>query len=117
MDRLEHFTINVNHTAGKLLALTGDLSRNPIAQPQTDGAYDDEYVINNNQLPYKFFRITVALAAIPTKYRAERTKARAKLITGYGQQTPVNKASLIAIVTHRTHALTYNLLTKCQNTS
>ena len=78
MDRLEHSTINVNHIAGKLLALTGDLSKSPIALPQTDGAYDDEHVINNIQLHYKFFRPTVALATIPTKYRTERTKSRSK---------------------------------------
>ena len=54
LDRLAHFNINVNHIAGKHLALTDYLSRNPTAPPQTDDAYDEEYV-NNNILPhYKF---------------------------------------------------------------
>ena len=47
MDRLAHFTFNVNHIAGKHLALTDYLSRNPSAPPQTDEAYDEDYVINN----------------------------------------------------------------------
>ena len=47
LDRLAHFTINVNHIAGKHLALTDYLSRNPSMPPQTDEAYDEEYVINN----------------------------------------------------------------------
>ena len=47
LDRLAHFSINVRHIAGKHLALTDYLSRNPTAPPQAaDDAYD-EYVINN----------------------------------------------------------------------
>ena len=38
--RLAHFTINVNHIAGKHLALTDYLSRNPKAPPQRDEAYE-----------------------------------------------------------------------------
>ena len=52
--RLAHFTINVNHIAGKHLALTDYLSRNPTAPPQTDDAYGEEYVINNILPHYKF---------------------------------------------------------------
>ena len=54
LDRLADFTINVNHIAGKHLALTDYLSRNPTAPPQTDDAYDEEYVINNILPHYKF---------------------------------------------------------------
>ena len=54
LDRLTHFTINVSHIAGKHLALTDYLSRNPSAPPQTDEAYDEEYVINNVIPHYKF---------------------------------------------------------------
>ena len=54
LDRLAHFTINVSHIAGKHLALTDYLSRNPSAPPQTDEAYDEEYVINNVIPHYKF---------------------------------------------------------------
>ena len=54
LDRLAHFTINVNHIAGKHLALTDYLSRNPSAPPQTDDVYDEEYVINSILPHYKF---------------------------------------------------------------
>ena len=47
LDRLAHFTINVNHIAGEHLALTDYLSRNPSMPPPTDEAYDEEYVINS----------------------------------------------------------------------
>ena len=46
LDRLPHFNINVNHIAGKHLALTDYLSRNPVLSPQADDTYDEEYVIN-----------------------------------------------------------------------
>ena len=42
------------HIAGKHLALTDYLSKNPTAPPQTDDAYDEEYVINNILPHYKF---------------------------------------------------------------
>ena len=54
MDRLAHFTINVNHIAGKHLALTDYLSRNPVLPPQADNTYDEEYVINNILPHYSF---------------------------------------------------------------
>ena len=54
LDRLAHVTINVNHIAGKHLALTDYLSKNPSTPPQTDEAYDEEYVINNIMPHYKF---------------------------------------------------------------
>ena len=47
LNQLAHFSINVSHIAGKHLALTDYLSRNPTAPPQADDAYDKEYVINN----------------------------------------------------------------------
>ena len=54
MNRLAHFTINVNHIAGKHLALTDYLSRNPNAPPQRDEAYEEEYVINSIVPHYEF---------------------------------------------------------------
>ena len=54
LDRLAHFTINVNHIAGKHLALTDYLSRNPVLPPQADDTYDEEYVINNILPHYSF---------------------------------------------------------------
>ena len=54
LDRLAHFNINVHHIADKHLALTDFLSRNPILPPQTDDAYDKEYVINNKLPHYNF---------------------------------------------------------------
>ena len=42
LDRLAHFTINVNHIAGKRLALTDYLSRIPIAPAQNDDVYQEE---------------------------------------------------------------------------
>ena len=47
LDRLAHFDININHIAGKHLALTDYLSRHPIQDAETDDNYDEEYVINN----------------------------------------------------------------------
>ena len=44
----------MNHIAGKHIALTDYLSRNPTAPPQTDDEYDEEYVINNILPHYKF---------------------------------------------------------------
>ena len=46
MDRLAHFDINIKHIAGKHLALTDYLSKNPTANPEPTKNYDDEYVIN-----------------------------------------------------------------------
>ena len=54
LDRLAPFIINVNHIAGKHLALTDYLSRNPSMPPQTDEAYDEDYVINSIMPHYKF---------------------------------------------------------------
>ena len=54
LDRLAHFNINVHHIAGKHLALTDYLSRNPIMPPQIDDAYNEEYVINNILPHYNF---------------------------------------------------------------
>ena len=46
LDRLAHFDINIKHIAGKHLALTDYLSRNPISKPEPIENYDEEYVIN-----------------------------------------------------------------------
>ena len=74
MDRLAHFTNNVNHRAGKHLALTDYLSKNPSEPPQRDDAYDNEYVINIILPQYKF----ISLATTFTNQKAERTKENAK---------------------------------------
>ena len=54
LDRLAQYTINVNHIAGKHLALTDCLSRNPVLPPQADDTYDEEYVINKIIPHYSF---------------------------------------------------------------
>ena len=53
LDRLAHFTINVNHIAGKHLALTDYLSRNPIT-PAQNGVYEEENVSNSIAPHYGF---------------------------------------------------------------
>ena len=52
LDRLAHFTIN--HIAGKHLALTDYLSRNPLIPPQANDTYDEEYLINIILSQYSF---------------------------------------------------------------
>ena len=54
LDRLAHFDININHIAGKHLALTDYLSRNPIFEAEPIDIYDEEYVINNILPLYSF---------------------------------------------------------------
>ena len=54
LDRLAHFPFNVNHIAGKHLALTEYLTRNPVIPPHADDTYDEEYVINNIIPHYSF---------------------------------------------------------------
>ena len=46
LDRLAHFDINIKHIAGKHLALTDYLCRNPISKPELIENYDEEYVFN-----------------------------------------------------------------------
>ena len=72
LDRLAYFTSNVNHIAGKHLALTDYLSRNPSALPQTDDAYDEEYVINGGSSN------TVALANTSANQKVKRAKTNTK---------------------------------------
>ena len=45
LDRLAHFDINLKHIAGKHLALTDYLSRNPTSMPEPIENYYEEYVI------------------------------------------------------------------------
>ena len=45
LHRLAHFDINIKHIAGKHLALTDYLSRNPISKPEPIENYDEEYVL------------------------------------------------------------------------
>ena len=46
LDRLAHFYINIKHFAGKHLAITDYLCRNPISSPEPIENYDEGYVIN-----------------------------------------------------------------------
>ena len=46
LDRLAHFDINIKHIAGKHLAQTEYLSRNPFSKPEPIENYDEEYGIN-----------------------------------------------------------------------
>ena len=76
LDRLAHFSINVNHIAGKHLALTDYLSRNPIAPPQQDEAYEEEYVINSIVPHYEFVSKVGCLSnhLVQSQARSEMSK-------------------------------------------
>ena len=54
LDRLAHFTINVNHIAEKHLVLMDYLSRIPNAPPPQDEACEEEYVIKSIVPHYDF---------------------------------------------------------------
>ena len=97
LDRLAHFTINVNDIAGKHLALTDYLSRNPVLLPQADDTYDEEYVINNILPHYSFISIRTNQKAVPRITNAKQT-------ISHGQTTRVNKLPLIAFTAIHTHA-------------
>ena len=97
-DQLAQFTINVNHIAGKHLALTDYLSRNPSAPPQTDDVYDEEYVINNILPHYKFISKYGCLSNHANQSETGTTKSERK------KNQRVNKLPLIALTTYRPHA-------------
>ena len=46
LDRLTHFDISIQHTAGSNLKFTDYLSRNPVEGATPEENYDEEYVIN-----------------------------------------------------------------------
>ena len=46
LDRLTHFDISIQHTAGSNLKFTDYLSRNPVGGATPEEIYDEEYVIN-----------------------------------------------------------------------
>ena len=98
LDRLAHFTINVNHIAGKHLALTDYLSRNPILPPQADDTYDEEYVINNI-LPYYSF---ISKYGCLSNHMNQLERGTKQAIS-HGQTTRVNKLPLIAFTETYTH--------------
>ena len=75
LDRLAHFDINIKHIAGKHLALTDYLSRNPISSPEPIENYDEEYVINCITPHLSSSTITAALPVRRTK-KLERTILR-----------------------------------------
>ena len=101
MDRLSHFTINVNHIAGKHLALTDYLSRNPNAPPQQDEAYEEEYVINSIVPHYDFVSKVGCLRNhfVQPQLRSEtpkRTKANKQPSTEYTcEQNAINSIDRI----------------------
>ena len=97
MDRLAHFTINVNHIAGEHSALTDYMSRNPSAPPQTDEAYVEEYVINNIIPHYISPPNAVASATTSTNQNAKWSKTKAKKIINRVHKTRANKLPLIAL--------------------
>ena len=97
--RLAHFTIDVNHIAGKHLALTDNLSKNPSAPPQTG---------KTSYRTTSSFLNMVALATTLTNQKTDRTKANAKQTTNYGQRTRVNKPPLIASTTYLKHVQIQN---------
>ena len=76
LDRLAHFTININHIVGKHLALTDYLSRNPNAPPQRDEAYEEEYVINSIVPHYNFVSKVGCLSnhSVQSQSRSETPK-------------------------------------------
>ena len=90
LDRLAHLTINVNHIAGKHLALTDYFSRNPNAPPQRDEAYEEEYVINSIVPLYEF----VSKVGCQNQTNSCQRKAH------------VNKTPLIALTASQQVALT-----------
>ena len=45
LDRLEHFDIAIQHTAGSNLKFTDFLSRNPVENASNEDVYDEQYVI------------------------------------------------------------------------
>ena len=101
LDRLAHFTINVNHIAGKHLALTDYLSRNPTAPPQTDDAYDEEYVINNILSHYKFISKYGCLSNQSDQSEGGTDETEHKTNNKSRSKKRVNKPPLIAVTTQR----------------
>ena len=104
LDLLAHFMIKVNHIAGKHLALTDYLSRNPILSPQADDTYDEENVITNNYNTTASSPNMVALATIRTNQKTVPRKMNEKQRISHGQMTRVNKLILIAFTATYTHA-------------
>ena len=62
------FRYNINHIAGKHLALTDYLSRNPVMKAELDDKYDEEYVINNI---VPLYRLTANNGSLDNEHRKE----------------------------------------------
>ena len=101
LDRLAHFTINVNHIAGKHLALTENLRRNTTAPPQTDDAYHEEYVINNILPHYKFISKYGCLSNQSDQSEGGTDETEHNTNNELRSKETVNKLSLIAFTTQR----------------
>ena len=107
LDRIVHFTINVNHIAGNHLALTDYLSRNSNSLPQQDDAYEEEYVINGIVPHYYFVSIVGCLSNHFNQSQSNSgtpkgTKANKQSSTEYTRKQNVIN-SLDCITTSRTN--------------
>ena len=95
LDRLAHFTINVNHIAGKHSALTDYLSRNPSTRERTKRTTKNTSSIASCRTTISSPN-TVALPTTPTNQNAKRWKASTKQTTNHGRKTHTSKPPLIA---------------------
>ena len=56
LDRLNHFDINLKHTAGKEIKFTDFIGCNPTKNPEPEKNYEEEFVINttsDGKRPYR----------------------------------------------------------------
>ena len=105
LDRLAHFSINVSHLAGKHLALTDYLSRNPTAPPQADDAYDVEHVINNFARHLKFMNKYGCLSNQIDQSQCENLRKKSK-------QSKTRDQTAIACLNRSTNSCAYSALDK-----
>ena len=104
LDRLAYFTINLNHIAGKHLAITDYLSRNPSAPSRTDDVYDGKYVINNILPHYKFISKYGCLSNHANQSETGTTKSERNTNNEPRSRETREKLPLIASTTYRPHA-------------
>ena len=92
----------MNHIAGKHLALTDYLSRNPTAPAQNDDVYDEEYVINSVTPHYGFVSKFGCLSnhfnqSHPTSGAANLTKAnKYRLLDNTRKQNAIHSLNRIS---------------------
>ena len=105
LDRLAHFSINVNRITGKNLALMDYPTRNLSAPPEADDAYDEEYVINSMQLNYKF----------KTKYGClsnHLDQSQSEILRNEPKQSNTREQTAIACLNQPTKSCTNSQFTK-----